>query len=112
MPRRQKPMRARNAKRRTSEFARCYGSRARVAWIKHLPSVVSLGRPCVNAHVRNGGAGRKADARYIVPLTDAEHRELHAIGRASFERKYGVELDRWACLIDARWQRHQLEEAA
>lgn len=50
-------------------FVRAYGSPARVAWVRAQPSVVSGQRPCVNAHVRSGGMGRKADARWIVPLT-------------------------------------------
>ena len=61
-PKSRTPIKRVNRKRKASEFARCYGSKARVEWVKQQPSVVSGARPCVNAHVRNGGAGRKADA--------------------------------------------------
>lgn len=59
----------RNAARKRREFARAYGSRERVEWVKSLPcaacGVVGFSE---NAHVASGGAGRKADASQIVPL--------------------------------------------
>lgn len=79
-----------NRKRKAALWATQYGSLARVIAVKALPSVVSGRTPCVNAHVRSRGAG--GTYRDIVPLTDAEHRELHAIGIASFQAKYNVSL--------------------
>lgn len=89
-----------------AKFAREYESVERVEWIKTLPSIASGCGPCENAHVRNGGTGRKADACWIVPLTKHEHRvELHrTLGRVAFERKYGVDLDVEAGKIDWRWR--------
>jgi hypothetical protein len=59
-----------NRKRRTSEFARCYHSKERVAFVKSLPCACCTDRltGCDNAHTRNGGAGRKGDYTTIVPL--------------------------------------------
>ncbi len=94
---------ARNAKRRAAEWLRAYGSEERVAWIQSQPSVVSGKGPCVAAHVKTGGMGRKADARWIVPLTDAEHKELHQIGTKSFEAKYGASLEFHAERINQRF---------
>lgn len=94
-----------NPERRKREFARCYGSPSRVQWIAWQPSVVSGLRPCENAHVRNGGTGRKADARWIVPLTPAEHRELHRVGKVTFEYTHGVDLDYLAELTNDDWER-------
>ena len=74
------------------EFLRVYGSVDRTEWIARHPSVVSRGGPCVNAHVRTGGVGRKADACWIVPLTWDEHNELHQHGVKTFEAKYSVNL--------------------
>lgn len=96
---------ARNGSRRSREWLRAYGSLARVAWVKGLPSVASGDGPCVNAHTRSGGAGRKADAAYIVPLTNAEHQELHAGGIGAFERKYRLNLDLRARGIAMQWQK-------
>lgn len=94
-----------NRKRRASEFERAYGSKERVAWIQAQPSVVSGERPCVNAHVRNGGAGRKADAKWIVPLTAQEHENYHIVGKRFFEKWGGnINLDECAAVIEARWQ--------
>ena len=81
-----------NRERRDREWARAYGSVERVEEVRAMRSVVSGKTPCVNAHVTTGGTGRKADARWVVPLTHEEHMELHAIGLRSFEAKYGVDL--------------------
>ena len=94
--------------RSAKSFARIYGSKERVAWIQAMPSVVSGRTPCVNAHTVSGGMGRKADYHTIVPLTDAEHRELHQIGVKSFEQKYRVDLKALAGQVQDRWLTHLL----
>lgn len=38
------PIKKRNAKRRASEFARCYHSRARVAFVKSMPCLYCTAR--------------------------------------------------------------------
>ena len=101
---RKTPVRARNPKRKAAEFARCYHSEARVLWIQALPSVVSGAGPCQNVHTRGDGAGRKAGYQWIVPLTDAEHKALHRIGKASFEDAHHTDLDHEAAITDARWE--------
>lgn len=59
-----------NRKRRKSEFARCYHSKARVEWVKSLPCVFCAHRGCSeNAHVwGRSGMGRKGPYTEIVPL--------------------------------------------
>ncbi len=92
-------------KRKPSEFARIYGSKARVAWVKAQPSVASGKGPCENVHVIGGGTSRKADARVIVPLTHDEHRgELHQHGKEWFEARYGISLDFMAAQVELAWQ--------
>ena len=93
-----------NKARKAESFARAYGGEERVAWVQRQPSVVSGASPCVNAHVKTGGAGRKADARWIVPLTPAEHDELHRIGQRSFEAAHQIDLAHEAYVTDARYQ--------
>lgn len=84
--RRGKPPKKRNPKRRASEFARCYGSKERVEWVKASPCIVcaaihplfrltSPGRSH-NAHTMSGGGGRKADFDTIVPLCAEHHRRF------------------------------------
>jgi len=108
------PIKARNAKRRQSEFARCYGSKERVAWVKAQPCIVCVARgsmnvgPSDNAHTSTGGMGRKADYRFIVPMCRTHHRE--------FDQHVGAFGDllvrMWICGQSARveehWQAHQL----
>ena len=89
-----------------ADWLRVYGSQQRVEFIQRLPSVVSGKSPCVNAHVRTGGTGRKADAHWIVPLTKAEHDELHR-GQLTFERKYKVNLLDLAVATEQRWREAQ-----
>ncbi len=86
------------------EWNRAYGSQERAKWIARHPSVVSGRTPCVNAHVRTGGVGRKADAKWIVPLTFWEHNEIHNLGQKTFERKYGIDLLAAAAKIETEWQ--------
>ncbi len=94
---------------RGKEFKRVYGSRERVLWIHSLPSVASGLGPCVNAHVTPNtdppsGMGRKPDAKWIVPLTEFEHLQLHSMGVRTFERYYGINLIGKAEEIDRAWR--------
>ena len=58
-----------NRKRKAREFARAYGSTARVEFVKALPcancGIVGYSQ---NAHTENGGAGRKGPYTSIIPL--------------------------------------------
>lgn len=96
-----------NRKRHAREWARAYGSKERVAWIARHPSVVSDQTPCENAHVVSGGKGRKADADKVVPLTSAEHRQLHLFGVRQFEVDYDIDLLFTAAQIEREWQQHR-----
>lgn len=105
-----KPLKARNPKRRKAEFARAYGGADRVAFVKSLPCAVCLIRGHTeNAHVGNGGMGRKSDYRMIVPLCapiggmPGHHELLHAWGRKFFEASYGVDLDAIANATERAW---------
>lgn len=64
-----------NRKRRQTEFARCYGSRARVAFVKGLPCIVCFMSPSDNAHTVTDGMGRKAAYTAIVPLCRRCHQD-------------------------------------
>jgi hypothetical protein len=61
------------------------------AWIRSLPSAVSGAGPCEAAHTgTDGGMSQKASDYSCVPLTAAEHRQYHQLGRGGFEARYGV----------------------
>jgi hypothetical protein len=98
-------------KRTMSEFARIYGSKKRVAWVRSQPCTVADCADCresENAHVVNGGMGRKADANLIVPLCPWHHRQLHHMGVESFQEAYYMDrdgLEAEAKLVEARWKR-------
>ncbi len=123
LPRSVKPIarsgrpRAKNVKRRVSEFRRCYHSKERVAFVKSLPCILAMGfdglceLPIDNVHIVTGGVGRKADYRFIVPACRKVHRILHTIGRATFERRYSVNLDQLAAKTEAAWQSFSAPEA-
>lgn len=69
-PRRSGRPKAVNRPRRASTFARCYGSKARVAWVRGLPCAACgvLGAS-QNAHVLGpDGMGRKGGYAGIAPL--------------------------------------------
>lgn len=93
---RQTPLRAK--KRSASEFRRIYGSRERVKAIKAMPCTVPhcARTPCDNAHLTNGGTGRKADWDTIAPLCRHHHNELDAMQGSvtAFDTIHGTDL--WA----------------
>lgn len=117
--RRTKPMkrgRIKPKKRKASEFARIYGSKERVEWVKSL-SCVGCGRnwdttcvPIDNAHIETGGMGRKADYDKIVPLCSrlapkfSCHGRFHRHGRDDLEMWAGINLEVAAAETEARWQ--------
>jgi len=79
--------------RTAAEFARIYHSLDRVDWIRAGNCEVCGASPCDNAHLVRigGGVGRKGGYRGIGRLCPRHHREQHAIGSASFQRKYGLD---------------------
>lgn len=113
-----------NAKRKRTNFARAYGSKERVEWIQAQPcAVCGWAGGCENAHVpTRSGAGRKGDARFIVPLCGARparpgeavighggmdagcHAHLHKLGKRLFEKCYYVDLDALAEATERAWR--------
>ena len=96
--------------RTAGEFARIYGSKARVRWVKAQPCV-SCGTEDGNAHnhhTTNGGTGRKADYDTIVPLCPSCHHEHHT-GVLRGTREWWAEQAR---LTEIRWTRYTAQEAA
>jgi len=108
-----KPPKPRNAKRKASEFTRAYGSKARVAWVKAQPCLVGPNGKCAgdieNHHVKTGGGSRRSDARFIVPICQYHHQQLHIIGRRTFEIFYNVHLETAAAQCELDWQKVSTE---
>lgn len=100
----------RKSKRKPSEFARIYGSKARVEWVKSLPcSAPRCGFEhwtVEGHHIETGGTGYKADYTKIIPLCSQHHRFLHDIGRESFEARYGFKLETLAAETERLWKEH------
>src|SRR5262245_56204301 len=91
--RRRTPIKKRNPKRRQSEFVRCYGSKERVAAIRALSCYGCFKEPAENAHIENGGMGRKAGWETIVDLGRKCHRRLHELGSVElFDAEKGTDL--------------------
>ena len=63
-----------------------------------------------NVHVRGGGASRKADAKWIVPMISTLHKELHATGKRTFEAAHSIDLDAAAVWTEQRWLRYEAGE--
>lgn len=103
-----------NVKRRQSEFARCYHSKERVAWVKSLPCVICAGLspfiaavtgPRDNAHTESGGAGRKAGYETIVPLCRNHHRRLDEHRKPFDQPELRQAVKDCASRIEASWQK-------
>ena len=65
-----KPIPKKNKKRADANYARAYGSKARVAFVKTLACVVCGTAPSDNAHIHGGKSGmaRKGPYTDIIPL--------------------------------------------
>lgn len=114
LPRPSKPIKRVNGKRRAKNQERAYGSRERREWLHRLPCCITGDAPQwgvkIDAvHVKGGGAGRKADASLVVPMSATLHREMHRIGQKSFEAKYKVDLLAQAAFYDRAWRKAQDE---
>lgn len=79
--------------RSPEETERIYGDANRRAWMRYQPCIFCRRRPCVSAHIRNGGTGRKADASETVPMCSECHDRYDgrkkAAGRRTFLREIG-----------------------
>lgn len=104
-----------NRKRKASEFARCYGSKERVQWVKARDCVACLSFcfPCENAHVEGDGGSRKANADKVVPLCvrppdqrlgEGCHAMLHRVGVTTFSLWWDVDLHEEAKKTELAWQ--------
>lgn len=71
----------RNAKRRTSEFARCYHSKAYLRHLKAMPCYAcgQVGETDA-AHGQTGGMGYKAGWETLLPLCRRCHTKQHQSG--------------------------------
>lgn len=100
-------------KRSAAETERIYGSQEFRDWLHAQPCAVSGRRGNIEqAHVRNGGMSRKADACWTIPLDRGLHRELHQIGQRTFEEIHHVSLTLLAEATEARWQEYSTRSTA
>lgn len=89
-------------RRSAADYARIYGSRRRVQWIKAMPCA-ACGHISAdgnhNHHTENGGMGRKAGYATIVPLCPYHHEA------SNLARLDHAALRRTAAAIERLWQR-------
>ncbi len=103
-PQRTKPPKRRNAKRKAKEFDRAFGSEARVLFVQSLACVAcGLVGFTENAHIANGGMGRKADAAKIIPLCQWCHRRQHEWGAGTFAIRFNLDLRALAYATERAW---------
>ncbi len=95
-------------KRKPSEFARIYGSKARVEFVKGLPCVACGGTAYCseNHHIEGDGVARKAHYTLIIPLCPGCHLAWHHFGRRYVESHGGFLSDRAAAETERLWQAH------
>jgi hypothetical protein len=82
-----------NRKRKAANLERAHGPVTRREWIKTLAcSNCGAVGYSVGAHIKNGGAGRKADARFTIPLCHSRdgiegcHELQHRVGWSALAR--------------------------
>jgi len=93
-----------NPKRRRSKFARCYHSRARVAFVKALPCFICQRTPCDNAHTEGLGMGIKAGYDKVIPLC-REHHQAYDEHRDPFDGLvYRDAFKAYTAVVEKMWQ--------
>lgn len=80
--------------RSPEEFARVYGSKARVEWVQSLPCVGCGRTPSANAHTENEGKSRKGHHSTIAPLCPDG---FHGVGCHTKFDRYLAPFDTEAC---------------
>lgn len=103
------PMKKRNAKRRASQFARCYHSRERVRFVKSLGCCIRHVAPCRpkdpidNAHTEKDGKGIKGPYQSIAPLCRSHHRRYDEY---TLPGEWRVLVEQAAVEVETLWQHH------
>ncbi len=108
-PTRKTPVKPVNRKRRASEFARAYGSKERVAWVKALGCLLrshNCNGPIDNAHTATSGTGRKAGAGMIIPLCRYHHQRFDEYMWPFNDEAYRDAMKIHAYQIDQNWHAH------
>lgn len=105
---RHRPLPKVNRKRKAANLLRAYGPASRRDWITGLPCL-TCGHPpkSQQSHLRSrSGAGRKGDAKHVVPMCDPCHRLYPQRSKwaARFPHWTDAELERAAAVIEAAWQ--------
>jgi hypothetical protein len=91
----------------------------KLAWIRTLCCAVPLytpwpqsnpGRAVIEAH-HHRVRGSRADDAKVIPLCSNHHRDgptaVHRMGRAAFEKFWGISLDEQCAIYEAAWQAHR-----
>ena len=90
-------------------FERAHGGTERLAWTQAQPCIICGSTVGVQSvHVKGGGMGRKADAKWTIPACFTCHQGnggMHS-GQKTFEKTHNIDLHHWAQVIDARWEQH------
>lgn len=94
------------------EFARVFGSRARMDFVEGSVCVVPVcaAGGCQNTHIGMGAGGSLADATCILPLCVAHRGLLLILGTEKFGDLYGINLAAEAIDLELRWQQHLSKE--
>ncbi len=91
--------------RRAREFARAYGSKARVQFVQSIPCVLCARTPSVNAHIKSqSGMGRKGDYTTIAALCYECHMKYDNNTLSDWAVKKAEDN---AASIELAWQVHQ-----
>ncbi len=116
-PERRTRVKSVNRKRKAANTKRAYGPASRRAWVKTQPCANCDYGPSpwveiANAHIKNGGMSRKADARFNIPLCETVeglgcHQVQHRVGWSALPRLDTPEKrEAAAARTEAAWQAH------
>jgi len=69
-----------------------FRSKENLEHVRGLPCIVCQSGPCDPHHVRSRASGGGDEISNLVPLCRNHHTQIHSIGRTSFQKKYGLNL--------------------
>ena len=86
-------------------------SRDYLALVAQLPCCIRGTEPVELHHIKNAGltgTSQKCSDFFVIPLHPSLHREFHAVGRRTWEMRYGAQADHLAATYYRLLKLHDL----
>jgi len=79
-------------------------------WIRAKKCIVCFGSPSHAHHTETGGTGLKGSDYSAVPLCRLHHREVHDMGKVTFQEEYEIDFPLEVRYLNEEWEKLKKEE--